>query len=105
MRTFPRELAAFREIVDARGAALRQSTFEVLEGLKATPVEHLKVEARAATIGIIVQRVDGGRLRVVVQGFMDNRFFPGQSVALDGFYKNSDGSVAPMPDKEFYEFD
>jgi hypothetical protein len=62
MRTFPRELAAFREIVDARGAALRQSTFDALKGLESAPIEHLEVEARAATIGIIVYpRIDAAR--------------------------------------------
>ncbi len=71
MRTFPRELAAFREIVEARGAALRQSTFGALEALAGAPIEHLSVDARAATIGIIVQHVEDGRLRAVVQGFMD----------------------------------
>jgi hypothetical protein len=29
----------------------------------------------------------------------------GQNVALDGFYKYPDGTVAPMPNEEFYEFD
>lgn len=29
----------------------------------------------------------------------------GQNVALDGFYKYSDGTVASMPKEDFYEFD
>jgi hypothetical protein len=46
-----------------------------------------------------------GTLRIVVQGFMKARFFPGKHVALDGFYKHPDGSVTPMPVEEFYDFD
>jgi len=26
-------------------------------------------------------------------------------MAMDGFYKHPDGAVAPMPEKEFLEFD
>ena len=29
----------------------------------------------------------------------------GQNVALDGFYKYPDRTVAPMPKEDFYEFD
>ena len=46
-----------------------------------------------------------GNLRVVIQGFMKARFVPGKHVALDGFYKHRDGTVTPMPNEEFYEFD
>jgi hypothetical protein len=51
-----------------------------------------------------VQLLPSGGVRVVVQGFMKNKLF-GQSVALDGFYKYPDETVAPMPDVAFYEFD
>jgi hypothetical protein len=61
--------------------------------------------ARPATIGIIVQPLPSGGLRVVVQGFMKARFMPRKHVALDGFYKYPDGTVSPMPSEEFYEFD
>ena len=36
---------------------------------------------------------------------MQTRVIPGKHVALDGFYKYPDGTVAPMPGEEFYEFD
>ena len=78
---------------------------EELKRLSSQPIEHLTVEARKATIGIIVQSLPSGSLRVVIQGFMDARFIPGKHVAIDGFYKLPDGAVAQMPDKEFYEFD
>jgi hypothetical protein len=105
MRTFPKSLAQFRKIVDERGEQLRKLTHEELKKLGASPSEKLKVESRPATIEIIVQPQPDGNLRVVVQGFMKARFFPGKHVALDGFYKHPDGSVAAMPDEEFNLFD
>jgi hypothetical protein len=105
MRTFPKSLATFRTIVDERGERLRKLTQEELKKLAAEPVEQLIVESRPATIGIIVQPQPDGDLRVVVQGFVKARFMPGKHVALDGFYKHSDGTVSTMPDEEFYEFD
>jgi hypothetical protein len=110
MRTFPKSLAAFRKIVNERGERLRQLTFDDLEQLirplEKGAVEQLTVESRPAKIGIIVQPRPDGRLRVVVQGFMDARFVPlVKHVALDGFYKNPDETVDPMSDDEFCEFD
>jgi hypothetical protein len=103
MRTFPKSLATFRNIVEERGKQLRRAPFGDLKQL-AQPVEHLRVESRPATIGIIVQPLPSGGLRVVVQGFMEARFV-GKHVALDGFYKYPDETVALMPPEEFYEFD
>ena len=104
MRTFPKELSAFRDIVNERGARLRGLPFEELARLSAAPIEHLSVESRPATIGIIVQPLPTAGIRVVVQGFMKAKLF-GQNVALDGFYKYPDGTVVPMPKEDFYEFD
>jgi hypothetical protein len=103
MRTFPKALAKFRDIVDERGQRLRKLPFEELNRFGDKPNEHLTVESRPATIGIIVQPLSGG-IRVVVQGFMKAKLL-GSHVALDGFYKYSDETVAPMPDEEFCEFD
>jgi hypothetical protein len=105
MRTFPKSLATFRNIVDERGAQLRNMTQEELKKLASEPPEQLIVESRPATIGIIAVPKSDGKLQVVIQGFMKARFFPGKHVALDGFYKDADGSVSAMPDEEFYEFD
>lgn len=60
MRTFPKSLASFRNIVKQRGEQLRQLSFEELRNL-ARPfsegeVERLTVESRPATIGIIGER-------------------------------------------------
>jgi hypothetical protein len=104
MRTFPKALAKFRDIVDERGQQLRKLPFEELKRFGDKPAEHLTVESRPATIGIIVQPLPSGGIRVVVQGFMKARLL-GSNVALDGFYKYSDETVAPMPDEEFCEFD
>ena len=105
MRTFPRSLATFRKIIDERGEQLRKLTQEELKKLAAEPPEQLIFDSRSATIGIIVQAKPDGNLRVVIQGFMKARFVPGKHVALDGFYKHRDGTVTPMPNEEFYEFD
>jgi len=87
-----------------RGERLRRIAFEDLKQLTAEPTQHVTVESRPATIAVIVQPLPSGGLRVVVQGFMKGRFI-GKHVALDGFYKYPDGTVAPMPSEEFYEFD
>ena len=69
-------------------AVARKLPFAQLKQLGESPVEHLSVESRSATIGIIVEPISGGGLRVVVQGFMDGRLIPFiKNVALDGFYK------------------
>jgi len=104
IRMFPKALSTFRDIVNERGARLRKLPFEELAQLGETPIEHLSVESRAATIGIIVQPLPSGGIRVVVQGFMKAKLL-GQNVALDGFYKYPDGTVTPMSNEEFYEFD
>jgi hypothetical protein len=105
MRTFPKSLATFRNIIDERGEQLRKLTQEELKRLAVEPPEQLIFDSRPATIGIIVQSKPDGSLRVVIQGFMKARFIPGKHVAVDGFYKHLDGTVSAMPDEEFYEFD
>jgi hypothetical protein len=105
MRTFPKSLATFRKIVNERGEELRKMAQEELKRLANEPPEQLIVDSRLATIGVIALPKSDGRLQVVIQGFMKARFIPGKHVALDGFYKHTDGSVTTMPDEEFNEFD
>ena len=106
MRTVPRSLAAFREIVNSRGNAIRGLSYHEVEKLEDSPVEDLVVDSRPATIATIVQRMPDSALRVVLQGFMNARLFPAlKHVALYGFYKYPDGAVKPMLDDEFYDFD
>ena len=99
MRTFPKSLATFQEIVDEGGKQLRKLSLEDLKKLAGSS-EQLVIDSRSATMGIIVQP------RPVVQGFMKARFIPWvEHVALDGFYKHLDGTVSTMPDGELCEFD
>jgi hypothetical protein len=105
MRTFPKELAAFREMVKERGTRLRQLPFSNLKQLADEPTEHLLVDTRKATIDTIVFPLPSGGIQLVLQGFMEHRFIPGKSVALDGFYKYPDGTVAPMQPEDFWAFD
>ena len=44
MRTFPRELAEFRRIVDDKGESLRFLSQEKLIALSKQPIESLKVD-------------------------------------------------------------
>ncbi len=103
MRTFPKSLATFREIVNRRSEDLRTRTWEQITALALEPIEHIEVESRPATITVMTEPV-GDQLRVVVRGFMKHKYFPGSSVALDGFYKHRDGHVTAMPDNEFHRY-
>ena len=110
MRVFPRALATFRDLVNERGQQLRRLPFDELERLALPPTaptgEHLTVESRDATIVTTVERRGDGRLRVLVRGSMAPRLLPlGRHLAMDGFYKHPDGTVSPMFEREFHEFD
>src|SRR5881409_1564887 len=101
MRTFPRALATFQQLVNERGERLRGLSFTELERLVRPPMgpigEKLTVDSRPATIVTVVERSHDGALRVVLQGSMKPRFLPfGHHVAMDGFYKHPDGSVTRM---------
>jgi len=102
---FLRAVKEFRAIVNARGERLRRLSIDELVDLSGMPIENVTVQSRSATIGIILEPQPNGSMRVVVQGFMNARFLLGASVALDGFYKHPDGTVSPMPDREFYWYD
>jgi hypothetical protein len=106
MRAIPRSLATFRDMVNARGCKLRDLSWQEIEQLNDSLIEELVVDSRPATIATIVQPMPDASLRVVIQGFMNARLFPlFKHVALDGFYKQPDGTVKPMLDDEFYDFD
>ena len=105
MRTFPKSLATFRQIVKKRGEQLRSIPFEELKHQTDQPEEHITVESRQAKISVIVQPCQDGTVRVVVQGFMEPRLLPGKHVAIDGFYKHPDGTVTPMSSGELYDYD
>ena len=105
MRTFPKELSTFRTMVNERGARLRRLPFAELERLVEAPIEHVEVESRNATIGIIVIPLASGGIQVVLQGFLEHRFMPGKSIALDGFFKYPDETVSEMKAEDFWKFD
>jgi hypothetical protein len=92
-------------MVEDRGARLRKLPFAELKQLVDQPAEDVMVESRKGTTGIIVLGLPDGAIQVVLQGFLEHRFMPGKSVALDGFYKYPDETVSPMDDSEFYKFD
>jgi hypothetical protein len=104
VRTYPRALDNFRELVNARGSELRRRAYGELQLLTNAPVEDLTVDSRPATIATIVEVMPDSSLRVVLQGFMGARLL-GKHVALDGFYKYPDGVVKPMFDDEFCDLD
>ena len=103
MHTFPRSLAKFRDIVNERGQRLRGMPFEELKRLD-EPTEQFELDGRSSRIRIIVQPQPSGGVRVVVQGFIKAKLI-GWNVALHGFYKYPDQTIAEMPPEEFYEFD
>ena len=109
MRTFPRALATFQELVNKRGERLRALSFTELERLARPPMgpigESLTVDSRQATITTVVEHWPDGTLRVVLHGSMKPRLLPfGHHLAMDGFYKRPDGSVTRMSDEEFNAF-
>ena len=109
MRTFPRALATFQQLVNERGERLRGVSFAELERLARPPTgpigENLTVDSREATIVTVVEHWPDGSLRVVLHGSMKPRLLPfGHHVAMDGFYKHPDGSVTRMSDEEFNAF-
>ena len=96
----------FQEIVDKRGQRQRALPFKQLRKLTNEPTEHLTLESRSATIGIIVDPLPSLGIRVVVQGFLSTWPFRGiKRVALDGFHKYPDETISPMAREEFWEFD
>jgi len=106
MRTIPQSLATFRDLVNARGFKLRDLSYQEIKQFSDLPIEDFVVDSRPATVATIVQLMPDASLRVVLQGFMNARLFPDlKHVALDGFYKYPDGTVKPMLDDEFYDFD
>jgi hypothetical protein len=105
MRTVPRALGPFRDLVESRAQALHDSSFDELQSLESTPPESLIVESRPAEIYTIIEAMPCGRLRVVLQGSMKPRFLPlGRHMAVAGFYKTPDGAVEPLPDSEYHDF-
>lgn len=105
MRTFPKELATFRQLVNERGRRLRQLPFAELQKLSNESTEHVVVGSRKGTIDYIVLPLPSGGIQFVLQGFLEHRILPGKSVACDGFYKYPDETMSDMTAEEFWDFD
>src|SRR5579862_1541755 len=70
------------------------------------PLVAAHVELRPAHISIIVLSLPSNDVQIVVQGFIKVRFLPMVSqVALDGFYKYPDETMAPLTREDLYAFD
>ena len=98
----------FQTLVDERGTALRSKTFAELLNLQVCLTEHVEIDGRAGTIDLIIEDEPTGSLRIVVQGFLNSKWFAWlgvKNVSLDGFRMDSDGRITPLGDEEFYEFD
>ena len=104
MRTFPKELAAFRIMVEERGARLRQLSFAELKALSQSTAEDVVVDARKGKISTNVLALPSGGIQVVLRGSLEHRFLPGESVALDGFYKYPDETASEMSEREFWKW-
>lgn len=95
----------FQDIVNERGDGLRKLPFQQLKQL-VEPAELITVGNRKGKASIIVNQLPSGGILVVVQGFLKQRFLPMVwSVALDGFYKYPDETMAPMTREDMYSFD
>jgi len=90
-------------MVEDRGAHLRKVPFVKLKDQ--AKGEHVEVGGRRGTISTILLPLPSGGVQVVIQGFLKHRFLPGSSVALDGFYRYPDETIAPMSKEDFWDFD
>lgn len=82
-------------------------SYDELLRLADEPTEAVVVGNRRGQVGVIVEKCEGERLKVVVQGFISAfESLPTiKGIALHGFYKQRDGAVAEMSDEEFYGYD
>jgi hypothetical protein len=100
-----KEAQLFRQMAIDRGRQLRVLPFSSLTGIAGEPSEEVILGTRKGTFSVIVEPCEDGRLKVVVQGFLEWKWLGFKDVALDGFYKHPDGSITEMRDSEFYGYD
>jgi hypothetical protein len=65
----------------------------------------IQLDARAGTISTIAETMGDGRLKIIVQGFLEAGFLSVKHVALEGFLKSSDESIVELCHEEFYGYD
>jgi hypothetical protein len=95
----------FQAVVSQRGASLRALSFTDLLSRAKTPPETFRLGWRTATITLVIEQRTPDLLRVIVQGLL--RFpswSPVSTVAVDGFYKSSDGTLQPVSENELDDF-
>lgn len=93
-----KQMGEFQQLVDARGASLRAMSIEDLRESGERPAETMVFQGRPADVSVIVEPIEDGSLRVVVQGSVSGRMVTGCThVRLDGFYKRPNGAVEPEP--------
>ena len=98
------ELKQFRRMVNERGERLRKLPFQTLKQTILEP-ERITIGRRQGTIAVIVDSRLSGGVIVVVQGFMDGRLLPFlKDVALDGFYKYPDETIAPLTQQDMWDY-
>ncbi len=98
----------FQKIVDEHGKTLRGKSRSELLDLQDVPTEIVEVDGRKGTIDLNVEEESRGSLRIVVQGFLDTKWFSRlgiKNVSLNGFRLEADGSISELRDEEYYEFD
>ena len=103
MRTFPKALAPFRELVRRRANEIKVLTWQQIVELPKDQTEDVMVGKHRGAISIIVE-CETERLRVVIQGFLKHRFLPGSSIAMEGFVKERNDNVIPMTDDELVDY-
>jgi hypothetical protein len=103
MRTFPKQLATLRNVVESRCEELKRRPYDDLRQLS-VPTDQLEIEGRPTTIHIIVEPRSNDAVMVVVQGFMKARLL-GHNVAVEGFYKYPDETTADLSTEDYYRYD
>ena len=97
-------LRTFRRIVNERGQSLRKLPFQRLEELEER-TESFMLGKRKAKVAIIVNHLPSGGVLVIVQGLLKKRFIPMVlDVAVDGFYKYPNETMAPMTDEDKWDY-
>jgi hypothetical protein len=103
---FSKRYAELRRLIDARVHELQALSAEELRALGQQSATRIKVGSYRPYTGVVVNDRPGDDIRVVVWGDMYSHVFPplGKKV-VEGFYKRADGAIAPIPEREFWEFD
>ncbi len=106
MKRWGKLARALAEHGERKLGELRSLPYEALVNLD-EPVKEIRVMERSGTLGTIIEKLDSGTVRVVVQGFVRLfRLLPfGKHVYVGGFRKRQDGSVEQMESDELCAYD